>query len=460
MTTKTLPDKSSTSRLDFLFKPMPAYGLGIFRIWFGIIMLWEMFYLVRLDFVEIFLNGPDVHFTYDILPFLRPLPTTMMWGLIAILIVACVLIIIGKWYKPAVAVFAIGFTYIFFLDKAYYNNHLYLVCLLSTWLVFIEADKVLAVGKGKTTETTVPAWMYYILQAQLFIVYFFGGIAKINGDWLMFQEPVRTLIADNGFLTVILGKEAAVYFLTIGGLIFDLAIGFLLLIPKTRKIAITGVLFFNIMNAIMFDDINIFPYFMIGATVIFLDQNWVKKTVLGFLNQKVDKKQKQRQKKAKNAQFLYSQKLVVIMAVYLAIQVLLPFRGHLFPGNIDWNGEGQRFSWRMKIQTRNTKELTFQLMDYDKKTLYPVDLNAYNLNLDQVTMLSMDPFAVWQLVQFLKERGEQKLTSQKIGVRANIVVSMNGRPFQNMVDPEQDLGEVDRTPFSHSEWILPLVERN
>ncbi|MEZ4774229.1 MAG: HTTM domain-containing protein [Bacteroidia bacterium] len=447
---------SSVNRSDkwsYLFRPMPALGLGIFRISFGAIMLWEMLYLVKLDFVPVFLTDPEVHFHYDLLSWLNPLPENLMWLLIVALIACCVLIILGKWYRPAMAVFAIGFTYIFFIDKAYYNNHLYLICLLSGWLIFIDADTSLKIGRktAPTGDETVPAWMYYVLQAHLVMVYFFGGIAKLNYDWLIRHEPVMTMLDEGFYLHQLLGDSIAIGLLTYGGLVFDLTIGFILLFPKTRWLGVAGVLFFNLSNASLFDDINIFPYFMVLATVLFLDQNWLKEK-LYF--RKPDPKRKQ----PKPSVFAPSRRLVLILCIYFGIHLLMPFRHFLYPGNPEWTGQGQRFSWRMKIQTRKTEKLEFQVLDYSRKTIYPVDLSAYKLNRDQITLMAMDPAAMWQFCQFLSDRGKIKLHSKKVGVQANIRVSMNNRPVQQMVDPEINMAETTRSIFRNSTWILPLKD--
>ncbi|MEZ4827359.1 MAG: HTTM domain-containing protein [Bacteroidia bacterium] len=438
---------------SFMFRPVSAHGLGIFRISFGAIMLWEMLYFVKLDFVPVFLTEPELLFHYDLLHWLNPLPAPLMWLLIVALIVCCGLIVLGKWYRPAMIVFAVGFTYIFFIDKAYYNNHLYLICLLSWWMIFIDADKALKIfpGKAADPDPVIPAWMYHILQAHLVIVYFFGGIAKINPDWLVRHEPVMTMLNKGFYMKDLLGETVTVYILTYGGMIFDLTIGFLLLYRRTLWLGVAGALFFNLSNASLFDDINIFPYFMVMATVLFLDPAWVKEKL------KLKKVATKNKNSAKTV-FQPSRRLVWIIGIYLFIHILMPFRHFLYPGNTDWTSQAQRFSWRMKVQTRKTEKLEFQVLDYSQKTIYPVDLNAYKLNRDQITLLSLDPAAVWDLCQFLEKRGKERLRSSKVGVNANIRISMNNRPVQHMVDPALDMAETTRSVFKNSTWILPLED--
>ena len=46
-----------------------------------------------------------------------------------------------------------------------------------------------------------------------------------------------------------------------------------------------------------------------------------------------------------------------VLAIYLVFQLLFPLRWLLLPGVVDWSTIGQRFSWRMKISTRNPQQI-------------------------------------------------------------------------------------------------------
>ncbi|MFT5238501.1 MAG: vitamin K-dependent gamma-carboxylase, partial [Flavobacteriaceae bacterium] len=170
-------------------------SIAVFRIGFGLIMLWELIYFLRMDFVKVFLIDPKVQFSYEFLSFLKPLPKPILDILIIVLIVCCLLIIIGRFYRKAIIIFCIGFSYLFFLDKAYYNNHLYLVCLLSFLLILIPADNKLSFSKKRSNQKKpIQYWHFLILRIQLALVYFFGGVAKLNYDWLISNQPVRAML--------------------------------------------------------------------------------------------------------------------------------------------------------------------------------------------------------------------------------------------------------------------------
>ena len=365
-------------------------SIAIFRIGFGLFMIWEILYFMRIDFVNVFLINPKVQLYYEFIPFLKPLPKALMDVLLVGLLIASILITIGKYYRKAMIFFCIGFTYVFLLDKAYYNNHLYLVCLLSFLMVFIPADHKLSFTKNKSDQDNpVRYWHLLILKLQLVFVYFFGGIAKLNSDWLIAKQPTLTILknkANDSIFGSLLTSDFMTYFVTYGGLVFDLCIGFLLFIPRFRIAAIGAALFFNITNAWLFDDINIFPYMMIMALVLFLNPD----KVASYINKKLFDKRASIPKSTDHTTPI-KKTILIGLAAYFLIQLALPLRHVLFPGNVEWTGHGQRFAWRMKIQYRKVDTLEFKVWDIKKKIIYPIDFRSYGMNQDQINALGYYP---------------------------------------------------------------------
>ena len=65
----------------------------------------------------------------------------------------------------------------------------------------------------------------------LFIVYFCAGIAKINSDWLLEAQPLKTWLPGKYDLPLVgeyLSQNWTYYFMSWGGMIYDIIIGFLL----------------------------------------------------------------------------------------------------------------------------------------------------------------------------------------------------------------------------------------
>ena len=216
---------------------------------------------------------------------------------------------LGLFYRLATTLFWLAFTYVFLLDQANYLNHFYLVCLISGLLIVIPAHHTLSLARWLSptkialwvrhlpggpsifrrgsvpppmlsphqTATTIPYWSLLCLRLQLSIVYIYGGIAKLNYDWLGGQ-PMRLWLADRLDFPVVghlFTEEWVVYFFSYGGLLFDLCVVPLLLWPRTRPIAFLVSLIFHLTNAALFD-IGIFPWFMIAATTLFFEPEWPK----------------------------------------------------------------------------------------------------------------------------------------------------------------------------------------
>jgi hypothetical protein len=324
-------------------------------------------------------------------------------------------------------------------------------------MIFIPANAQLSLGK-KTGKVEKPVfyWNLFILRLQLAIVYFYGGISKLNYDWIVSQEPVRTLLenkAATSFIGEILSSKFALYFFTYGGLAFDLLIPFLLFIPGTRVIAVILALCFNIMNAWLFDDINIFPYFMMLSLVLFLDPSKVMKFVRSkIIGKKTAPLLPKSAVRTNNA-------IIYVLTFYFIIQFTVPFRHLLYPGNTDWTGLGQRFSWRMKIQHRSIKTMEFKVWDLNTKTIFPVIPSAYRLNRDQISLLSQDPSAAVQFAKFLKQYCKENKGMDNVQVTSNIVVSFNGRPEQKIFREEVDLGSISPKSRQLSKWIQPLKKQ-
>lgn len=424
------------SKIDkLLFCVISPVNLAVFRIAFGFFSFLEIIYFYKTYLIEDYILQPKVLFNYSFLPVL-PLPETALDIILGITLISTVFIIIGKFYRVAIITFFIGFTYFFLLDKAYYNNHMYLFSLLAFLLIFIPADGALAF-RGKKKSKPVYGWHLRILQFQFIVVYFFGGVAKINGDWLMFYEPMRTILEYKDIYS-----EELSMFLAYSGLLFDLFIGFFLLNKRTRIPAAIFVLVFNITNHLIFDDINIFPFFMMGSLVLFFELD--KMSFFSRFNKPVDTKQTEN-----------SNKLVLIgVGIYVLIQITMPIRHYFIPGNVDWTGEGQRFAWRMKIQTREIRECKFAIFDLNKKTIYPVEINAH-INAIQLQQMTHSPKMILDFAHYLKEYA-RKEGLNNVMIKARITVKYNQREAVEILSPDIDLSKEKWSSFSHNKWINPL----
>jgi len=143
--------------------------------------------------------------------------------------------------------------------------------------------------------------------------------------------------------------------------------------------------------------------------------------------------------------------------VYTSLQIVIPFRHLLYKRDLQWTHEGVDFSWRMMADHHET-DGSITIQDPQTKDVYLHSPQTL-LNRKQLVMVN-NPYMLVQYVQFLKG----VLKKQHAGIkdpiiRAEIQVSVNGRPFQYMYDPTCNLSEVTYSPFKDLKWVIPLKKR-
>jgi hypothetical protein len=146
------------------------------------------------------------------------------------------------------------------------------------------------------------------------------------------------------------------------------------------------------------------------------------------------------------------------VVVYTSLQILIPLRHLLYKRDLQWTHEGVNFTWRMMADHHETN-WGMTIEDPATKKVYSVPPESL-LNSKQLTMMGHSPYMLFQYIQFLKQLTKQRAGIPDPVIRADIEVSVNGRPFQQMFDPTRNLSEVTYSPFSSPfedvNWILPL----
>ena len=442
----------ATKFKNYLFLPTHGHVLGLFRIVFGCFMVYEMLDYVQIDLVRNAFILPQVHLSYY--DFLQPLPGPVLYAMLYAMLASAVLITLGWFFRPACFVLAAFYGYFLMLDKGIFNNHLYLFVLLAFMLGFTHADRFFSVknifGKEKMASLQIPRWEVFIFQLQFAIVYFYGGLAKLNPDWLFRSEPVKTLLqtipADHP-LAFWLKNDFQVPFETYGGLVFDLAIPFLLWYRRTRWWALVPLVLFHLSNSLTFNDIGIFPFIMICATILFFKVEEIpllRKMVAG---KKMDKDKK--------ATLLTSPGWVEkLMVGFVVFQLLFPFRGLFLPNPVNWTMIANRFAWRMKSQSRQVDEFSYTIQDGPSGQRIPVEIEKF-LNPMQINAAAHDPIAAATVAKELARQGRERGMADPI-VKANIRVRWNGYPAAFTVNPEVDLSKVACSPFKKLKWVMPV----
>ena len=443
-----------------LFQPIDIAMLVYFRVIFGAVMAWEAWrYVVArgpdgISWVQSQYIDPVFHFTYYGFSWVRPWSGQgMYWHMYALgALATCILI--GLCYRVATVLFFLGFTYFFLLDQVNYLNHFYMISLVSFLLIFLPANRTFSVDawlKPSLRTEVAPAWTLWLLRLQIGIVYFYGGIAKLNSDWFA-GEPMRTFLYSRPpewKLVQWFGNEWGVSFFSWGGLLLDLLIVPCLMWKRTRVPAFLAAVGFHAMNNMMFQ-IGIFPWLMMAASLIFFPTEWLRE-------EKPD--ELLRAEQAGPEPFTRRRKLVLgLLGAYAAFQLLVPFRHLLYPGNVSWTEEGHRFSWHMKLRVKETT-VGFYAFDEDGNPIplgeSPQQFLRSHLTDRQVRAMSSKPDLTIQFAHYIAE-DLRKRGYRNPQIRAEVSASLNGRPFQELISPEVDLAKQERNLWP-AKWITPLT---
>ncbi|WP_272021741.1 HTTM domain-containing protein [Olleya namhaensis] len=430
----------------FLFKQIDNSALIVFRIIFGLLCFLESVGAIFTGWVKYTLIDPKFTFNFIGLGFLQPLPGNWMYAYYFIMGVFGLLIMVGYKYRLSIIAFTLMWTSTYLMQKASYNNHYYLLCLLSIIMCCLPANKYASIDvklKPSIKQISMPSWCKWVFVIQLFIMYTYAAIAKLYTDWLDLTVPAQLMRGkmDYPIIGSLLQHQFFTYLVGYGGILYDgLIIPFLLYKP-TRKFAFWGSIFFHLFNSIVFG-VGIFPYLALAFSLFFFDSETIKNIFL---------KRKQYYNQAEIKILNYKPYLVTLATIYFVIQILLPIRHHFIEDNVLWTEEGHRLSWRMMLRSKSGYA-NFKVVDKDTKKTTIVNLNNY-LSKKQKRMIATKPDVIWQFAQHLKQ--DYKSKGQDIEVYVTAKTSVNGRPFKTLINPKVDMANARWEVFKHNNWILP-----
>jgi len=432
-----------------------ASSLVIFRIGFGLTMAFWAFDYLRTDRVRL-LCAPDMfHFTYSGFSWVRPWPGHGMIALFVVMMLAAIMIAAGAIYRVATVVFAIGFTHFFLIDRTNYQNHYYLIVLLSWLITILPANRMFSVDvlNGSVTSSgMIPRWCLLLLQFHIALPYFFGGVAKIDADWLS-GEPMKNILRIQGRADGVegwLSETTLAHLFTWGGLIFDLLVVPAILWRRTRIFGFLLAIGFHLSNSVMFN-IHVFPWLMIAATTVFFAPNWPN-TLLLWLNPGAKNSGPDSSLPASGGRF--STPAAVVLLAYCSFHILWPLRHLTYDGNTGWTEQGHYFSWRMMLRGK-TVGLRYYLTDAETGVTQHADIRQF-LNPEQQIKFAKDPKMILDLAHGLAAESLRR-TGKQTEVRALVLASLNGRKPQLLIDPAVNLAAQPKFAF-HRPWIVPLHE--
>lgn len=435
-----------------------AAPLAVFRIGFGVMMCFGMVRFWYHGWIEKLYIAPEFHFKYYGFEWVKSLGH-YNYLLFVICGLSALFIALGFKYRLAIITFFLSFTYIELIDKTTYLNHYYFISLLSFLMIFLPANAYFSVDNilRKKRYTQIPKWTIDSVKLLLGIVYFYAGLAKINSDWLFKAMPLKIWLPSKYDLPLIgnnlLQQDWFHYAMSWSGMLYDLAIPFLLFYKRTRVFAFILVVFFHVFTRVLFP-IGMFPFIMIVATLIFFDAKMHHK-IINFLKLLLKPFRSQVKVLKSDVYTFKKQNLVLpIFAVFFCIQILFPFRYILYPEELFWTEQGYRFSWRVMLMEK-AGLTTFKIVNAKTGASFYVQNDDF-LTSFQEKQMSFQPDFILEYAHYLGDLFTAQ-GHENVQVFAESYVALNGRVSQPYIDSNVDLYKEEES-FKPKHWILPFKD--
>lgn len=444
------------SFMNFLFERVDNSKLIVFRIFFGLLMMVESWGAIATGWVKETFVEPKFTFNFIGFDWTQVLVGDTMYVVYGIMGLLGLLIMLGAFYRTAIIGFFVLWSLTYFMQKSHYNNHYYLVMIVSFLMIWMPANGYLSVDSNLNSRIKsdgLPRWNYIIFQILISCVYIFAAIAKINPGWM-----------DNHFLPLRLKSSAAWFeqqfgpnlfsaylnnpdlaqFLAYSGIAFDFLIVPFLIFKPTRTIAFVLALIFHLFNSLTLH-IGIFPYFALALCIFFFDSSEIKRIFLPFKTRNI-----------MDERILVSavrKRLVIwFIIIFTAFNLYLPLRHLLIPDDVLWTEEGHRMAWRMMLRSKSGQgqfEIRLPNQEIEK-----INLHHY-LSPHQINDLRTKPDMIWQFAQRLKKEYQQKNQDSIQVFYKKSKVKINDGYYHDFIDSKTDLAKVKWSYFGHQSWILP-----
>ena len=225
-----------------LFTKVDNSQLLIFRVFFGILIALEGYGAIATGWVKETLIDPKFTFSFIGFEWLQPLPGNGMYFYFFIMGTLGIFIAFGFKYRFSIITFTVMWFAVYLMQKSSYNNHYYLLALISFFMCFFPANRDYSIDARRNSliqSNSMYSYVKWIVILQLILVYTYAAIAKLYGDWLDFG--IIEILMKNKITYPLIGsvlQETWVH-KTVGitGIVFDALIVPALLWKPTRKVA-------------------------------------------------------------------------------------------------------------------------------------------------------------------------------------------------------------------------------
>ena len=427
-------------------QPIENAPLILFRIFFGLVFFCESIGSLLTGWAKANYANVTTNFTFIGFEWLEFLTNESIYAVFIAMAILSVNIILGAYYRISMTSLFLLWGMVYLGQKTSYNNHYYLMWLISFVMIFVPANAYASIDAKKNPKVyslVAPKWSVIIFPVMISIVYFYATLAKFYPDWLdatvtkgMFESMKKP-----SFLEAIFHNPTFHRFIAYMGIVFDGLIIPALLYKRTRWFAIIASLIFHIFNSITLQ-IGVFPYFALAFCIFFFPPEKIrafffkKKPKLSQENiSTVDAKQKT---------------LQYIILPFIILQIALPLRHWIIPGDVLFTEEGHRLSWRMMLRNRQG-EVIFTVKDLNTGNSFVFD-NAILLTQKQKNRLNT-PDVIWQMAQKIKAYYKNQGKEVAVYCTESAIV-INRKSHDRLINPTVDLASQPWHWFQHETWIV------
>ena len=416
-------------------------SLVLFRILFGLLIVLECWGAILTGWVKETFVYPQFTFHFLGFEWTQILLGPVMYFYFLFMGGLGILIGIGFYYRISTVLFTLMWGLVYAMQKSHYNNHYYLLLLISFLMSLVPANANSSIDSRRNKElksNTCARWHILIFQIQIAIVYFFAAVAKLYPGWIQ-ARPMTIWLAYKSKTPIIgefLSADWLPMVISYVGIGFDFLIIPLFIINQTRTMALIFALIFHLFNSIVFQ-IGIFPYFALSFVLFFYPSEVLRRLL------------RIKKKPFTNHSIHISYFPIVrnILLVYFAFQLIFPIRHWFITGDVLWTEEGHRHSWRMMLRTKQSI-LEIKTLDKDSGKMEIVNPHDY-LKPHQVQSMKVRADMIWQFAQYLK-----RTKKQNIKIYVNCMLSVNGSQFAPLIDSSIDLSDIKWNIFKHNSWII------
>lgn len=331
----------------------------------------------------------------------------------------------------------VTFGYVFLLDKAFFGSLNYaMVCMLSA-LVLTRAWRV---DGGRALVTRIEALTPRLMLA---IIYFYAGVIKLSPDWL--RGDVIAAFFEASPPPDFMLAPAVLITLAILGAAFDLCVGPLLLLKKTRPFALVAAILFHLLNFIMLDVPEV-ALGMLAITAALFAPDHIHQKTLKIKEMDTYPGDTSSSRTLPNI-------LRVALGAYLVWHVLFPLRPYVEQGDSRWTHHAQDFSWWLRSTHMSSDLKVF--VQLDEADPVKVDVPAY-IDVEHQKLFALDPALITQFAHHVaSDYARKRPDVGTIHITVESHAQLNGRPAQRFVRQDVDLAA---EPMRHdmSYLVVPL----